>query len=89
MECGQCFIFFNLAIFTAASQYCCLEQISLSSELWFHLPSSSANFDLPISHRVFSRWQIQLSESNEFSGGKKKKGVLIHLVFKTVKQEAL
>lgn len=73
MECGQCFIFFNLAIFTAASQYCCLEQISLSSELWFHLPSSSANFDLPISHRVFSRWQIQLSESNEFSGKKKKK----------------
>lgn len=52
-----------------AFQYCHPGQISLSSVLWFHLSFPSANwFD-----KVFSRWQIQFSESDEYSRKKKKK----------------
>lgn len=53
-----------------AFQYCHLGQISLSSVLWFHLSFPSANFDLTTSYEVFSRWQIQFSESDEYSGKK-------------------
>lgn len=55
-----------------AFQYCHPGQISLSSVLWFHLSFPSANwFD-----KVFSRWQIQFSESDEYSRKKKKTSMI-------------
>lgn len=64
---GMCSVFYILQL--GHIFFCISLVLSWEDQLeqWALVSSSSANFDLPISHRVFSRRQIQLSESDEKS----------------------